>query len=856
LRFAPSIPCLLLLVCACRGSDVRETTPIPDAALDLAPWERSWSPDETTTWHDGVVQDLTKGGDTRDENFVRGAGAKVELFAVAPDGTVSASPVGAVATTGADGMFRVGPGPKDDWIIRVSRSDMTTTTIGGGRGALLRGVVLPPPMKLLRLGLRDGHDLSGRVVDRAGNPVAGAHVVVSGEAYREERTTDADGRFSAQPPRGMGAVELDDPRFEHDETPTMIPETGGVKDVTVTARPAAPLTGWVAARDGTRLVGAIVALLDDPRVRARTRPDGRFELPLNDRRKRVVAFADGYGWRSCYPPLAGDLEFLLDPSTPVTGRIVDAEGRPVADARLCAVVHGYMNSVERVYGPKTDSDGTFRFSWMPRPWRDPASIPWIMAAKRGAGETAITPLEGPAKIDPSNAKLVITGVRNVAGRATRSDGSPVAGAAVEAKWGHWDGGIPDAEVSAFHLGESEATSTDADGRYRLDAVPQALHARIRCSTGGIVLEKAMEPSAPGAPFDFVFEQGRAIAGRVVGIDGKDVQGAIVVQAQLLKAQGTEVNRAANAAADGSFRFDALPSGEYQITAWGDRYDLTGTSVVDAGDEAVVVRMHRTASLTFRLVFDGDARPDAAVSLRLEPFGGGADVHNQSLDPAHFGDGITSTGVVPGAWTLHAWSGLWRCEIGRIDVQDDEKRTIDVHLVKTMRLAAKLLGPDGGPRAATTVVASPVAPTKGLVVSATSASDGTIEFTGLLPGKWLASIDAPGAASMRQEFEVTESPSDPVVLRMPPCGAILVRVGPDDAKGALVLLSDETGKPLFAWTDGAATPMSQFRVDAEGRASLRGVRAGKVNVEVRSSGSTLQKSEIVVAAGGETSLEVK
>jgi hypothetical protein len=142
------------------------------------------------------------------------------------------------------------------------------------------------------------------------------------------------------------------------------------------------------------------------------------------------------------------------------------------------------------------------------------------------------------------------------------------------------------------------------------------------------------------------------------------------------------------------------------------------------------------------------------------------------------------------------------------------------------------------------------------VWATSAGDGTLDLTGLLPGKWLASVDAPGAAAMRTEFVLAAESNEPLVLKMPPHGAIVVRVPTEEAKGVEVSLCDDAGAPVLAWADGAATSMSQFNVDSEGRATLRGVRVGKVKVNVRVSGSSPRPFEVVVAAGRESLVEVK
>jgi len=199
--------------------------------------------------------DLTKGGDTVDENFVRAAGAKVELFAVSPDGRLSDAPVGAVATTGVDGKFRVGPGPENGWVIRLSRPD-TADDVGRRRPRHLaarrraaagdEGAPHRPAHGSRREGPRRGPRGNVRPWGAQHRPLG------RGVPRRDERPTPTAGSR-----RGRRAARASSRSSIRATTTSRrrcsFPEKGDAADVSIVVRPPTPLSGWIASRDGRRL---------------------------------------------------------------------------------------------------------------------------------------------------------------------------------------------------------------------------------------------------------------------------------------------------------------------------------------------------------------------------------------------------------------------------------------------------------------------------------------------------------------------------------------------------------------------------------------------------------------------------
>ena len=120
--------------------------------------------------------------------------------------------------------------------------------------------------------------------------------------------------------------------------------------------------------------------------RATTSADGRFRFRfatseldarvLDDARPAVMAVAAGYGpeWAELGPSAVGDLKLRLVDDLPVGGRVLDADGRPVAGAKL--LVHA-------IYSASADELSRFlagdRDGWAPRCWKGslPGNTPTI-----------------------------------------------------------------------------------------------------------------------------------------------------------------------------------------------------------------------------------------------------------------------------------------------------------------------------------------------------------------------------------------------------------------------------------------------------------------------------------------------
>ena len=331
---------------------------------------------------------------------------------------------------------------------------------------------LPPPAAAVR----------GRAVDRNGEPVAGARAfLLTGESGTERLADVAsagpDGRFVLRSDRAGGAVV----RVAADgfATADLTVEPG--KDAgEVTLGWAATLSGRVTdAVTGEPIAGAVVVRQDygvmydafDDELRDRafrralltdllragvTDDDGRYEIddlaPYAEREQKIFASAipppgmpirvthqDYNPMNTMQQPLPGTANFVLDPAAALTGRVVDADGSPVAGVRVLAAAMGLVwldtpgvdgqpsklpPGIEDAYGNEvatTDDAGRYRIFPLPAGnYRVSVGDPpdGLVAAPRDG-----VPVEVGKRNDAPD--LVLTPGGMLTGRLLDADGEPL-----------------------------------------------------------------------------------------------------------------------------------------------------------------------------------------------------------------------------------------------------------------------------------------------------------------------------------------------------------------------------------------------------------------------------------------------
>lgn len=524
--------------------------------------------------------------------------------------TLVAEPPAAAATakTDRDGVATFAP-RAGAWSARASAPGRATAASPGFRV----GPDLADPRVVLRLA--SARAVSGRVVDDADAPVAGARIAwiddrfyQRAEPARRERATDADGRFRLDDVaegtfslavRAAGYALLVK-RFESapdGETTIRLARAARVRGVARDAATKAPLPDVeiLAAAWGEELRAA----------RTKTDAEGAFliaEAPTG--KTMLVARKAGYallvpppespedmenGWWGDGAKPIGDLrpgadvvvELVLSGGCEISGTVVDADtGAGVAGAEVRLRSRSFGIGGRRNEAAATDESGRFRIA-------NAAAGDFVAtASKSGWFVEDPTPPEGEAPDESALPAFALS--EPASGRGGRAEaGQRIADLTIRLRRGAKLAGVvvdeagapvkrakvrwrPAADFDPYGDGASVGAEADSDaeGRFAFEGVPPralVLRATHPEFPAGAVLE--YDASEAGrALAKLVLSRGGVVAGRVTYPDGTPGAGValIFVPGDALRRNDVEPGAeetTTTADADGRFRFEGLPLGK-------------------------------------------------------------------------------------------------------------------------------------------------------------------------------------------------------------------------------------------------------------------------------------------------------
>ena len=595
-----------------------------------------------------------------------------------------------VAETGPDGRFQM-----EDMPTRTALDLQVRREGYAPAGLRVAPAVASAPAGLdLRIVLKAGLTVTGRVMDAAEEPIAGVEawltpVEAPGPGWAVSARSDSLGRLVFQ---DVAVGDHDLTTVATGYRPWTVPGVsvarpeGGtqVPIGIVVLAPDLPRRGQIFDPDGAAIVGARVVCSWSTAGTRHASPavdsdgEGRFVLyglPAATPCELEVR-ADGY--RTAHATLrpSGDAtprRVVLERVLALVGEAVDVRGWPVEGARVMAEQGGASET------GTTDEEGRFQFT-------DLAS-----------GDVAVT-----AETDDSIAAARTVTLRSVDAsvRLVLEPGSVLSGTVIDP-----DGApVTDATVRIIvdqpgRVASSEATAdathrltTDAVGRFRSTVLAAGRyrvsthHPSYRAVTRGLTVDDAQP-----ATIDLQFVARRShealrVRGRVV-----DSTDAAVAQARVqLVGVANPVRSTTQSGGDGSFQLDAPVPGRYRLEAHHPHRGATlGPIFVLSDDQAArtrIVRLEATGVVAGRLA---GVPAEALSAVSIEASSGHARARRGRV--RHDGT-YRVAGLAPGTWTVQA---VW-----------GERRTIEAVEVTAEAPPARL-----------DLAFDPVAPLQGVVVRA-------------------------------------------------------------------------------------------------------------------------------------------
>ena len=390
-------------------------------------------------------------------------------------------------TTGDDGKFSIPVTPED------ANVDEVTVSVPAKDGYAPAEETIPvdvekqdanitvDPVNKLEAGKET--PVTGKVTDENGKPVANAPVTVKVGDQTYTGTTDDEGKFSIPvTPEKSGNTPVDVSVGETDNTKPANKTTTanvGKQDANLTVDPIknaeagkpTNVTGKVTDEDGNPVAGAPVTVkVGDKTYTGNTGEDGKFTIPVTPETSGSQPVQVSVGQTATTKPAnktstanvgQQDAKATVDPITdakvgkevPVTGKVTDEQGNPVAGAPVNVTVDG------KTYTGTTDEDGNYNIPVTPT---KAGSLP-VNVNVGATNQTKAAKANTTAKVTKQDPTVTVNPINGaeagksvpVTGSVTDEEGKPVA----------------NAPVNVTVDGKTYTGTTDKDGKFSIPVTP-------------------------------------------------------------------------------------------------------------------------------------------------------------------------------------------------------------------------------------------------------------------------------------------------------------------------------------------------------------------------------------------------
>ena len=705
--------------------------------------------------------------------------------------------------------------------------------------------------------------LSGRVIDREGDPIVGAMiefqplppserfpsaVLPTDEPFGHIRTSQ-EGEFQVTGlAAGLGyrlnlQAEGFSPRLFEVEALEPFELRAGLVLVLDWGRLA---FGRIVDEDDRPVVGAEIGL-----QKSEGAPDeqsyftdatGRFEIQdlaagRYDLEVRGSGFAPARVPGLRVPENSDRFDFgtlVLIPGATIEGRVSDASGQAIAGAGVMVETGNASFPVGGAGPTTTDSQGRFVVADLL-----PGQPVALAVSREGYSSVSVESVRPPTD---QPLQVVLSAAGHLLGKVVDHRGQPISGATVEAR--------PDLRQLATEPRRSPAPArSEADGTYLItDVEPGMFQVTVSAegyqqqARAGIEIESGEE-----LELDFELEAGAIVEGTVTTADGAPVvQASIQIAARREGFFGQGMAAAGQTDSEGHYRVTGAATGSATIAVYhGNGRQLTRAVEIQLGRNVVDLELERGFEVSGQVVFsDGTAVGGADVSIEQVVQPGMAPYSFGSARGRSTGDGgFLLTDVKAGKYALVAsLEGYATARSETFEVAGDVSGAL-LELDRGATLEGRVLGLDFDELGALALVAQSE---RGDLRRGRVDFDGEYAFDGLAPGAWHVQAQVGGSGRSTQlRLEISEGVS---------------HVHEDIEFGGFTLTGVvlEGGQPLAnarIGVNGSTGSSGHGLTGVDGRFRVSGLRAGDYQLMVLADAGVQHTEALDLVGDHDVSIEI-
>ncbi len=540
---------------------------------------------------------------------------------------------------------------------------------------------------------------------------------------------------------------------------------------------------------------------------ARSGPDGTFRIESLKPGVAYNLFIYGSGPmtpRGTATAPAERVDLVVDGTARISGRVLDADGRPVtayqvvAQADRSAGSTGWTGSARQEVSSET---GEFALETAPS-----GAVELRVTAKgfQAARLGGVVVEEGESK---EGVEIRLVKGASVQGRVVEaSGGAPVAGAEVSAE---------SAPARAI---------ADADGGFVIDGVAPGKVRLTATATEYASSTQTADVGESGATVELKMSSGASVSASVVTPGGEPAAGAEVV---LAPAGQTWSNNRLPAGPDGRVRFRHLAPGRYTVTAGSAGRRSKPVDVTLEGDQArddVRVVLGGGATIVVTVTgLSADERRQLGVGVSGKGYVAARELTDGRFEARDVPAGRAQVYVRTGSMDVPNA----RSTTKPVDVPEDGTLDVEVPFEGGYTLTVRVLK-NGQPVEGVFLFAAPAVAGAATLGQGTTDASGTCRLSGLKAGSYRMNGWSPGADLREQKVDVSGDQTLDIVL---PSGRLAGRVV---ASGSQQPLGNATVDVKAPSAEGRASAHSATTDDA-GRFRFDGLESGPLNVTASKKG---------------------